>query len=494
MYEKGYGRSIDVFMAINWYNESIKLKYGKAYYSLGNIYENGIGVQKNDKKAYEYYKNGAEIGETSCITSLGRMYENGQYVEENINKAVHWYQMASQKNCPKAQLALGKIYYYGMSPNHISSLSNIDKNNRNYQRVEKNFYEAINLFQKSAEQGETEAQVYLGLCYENGYGVVKDYLMAKMYFEKASKQNDVFGSLYLGKIYMKENNINAALNCFLISLSKGSVDALYYIGKLYDKEEENNNIITSCVDATSDIGLLKSSDKNIAIKYYLQAAEKGHSLAQYRLGNHFCLRKQYIIALYWYLKSSHLSKSQNALGQFYELGFDNEFNKAASTTGLTIDCLLHYTTEQLFSFYNHYCQLAQQNPSPPNQEDSKPPTSNLKEAKKWYYRSIVQGNADAAFNLGQLYETRCFDFASLPKEDDKTTEKEGMTDGNQETSMNGEISQSLPIHKLTAEEIAEVQSRYIQKAILLYEKAKKLGSKEAAERLKQLQSIAYHQF
>jgi len=80
------------------------------------------------------------------------MYENGQYVEENINKAVHWYQMASQKNCPKAQLALGKIYYYGMSPNHISSLSNIDKNNRNYQRVEKNFYEAINLFQKSAEQ------------------------------------------------------------------------------------------------------------------------------------------------------------------------------------------------------------------------------------------------------------------------------------------------------------------------------------------------------
>jgi len=52
------------------------------------------------------------------------------------------------------------------------------------------------------------------------------------------------------------------------------VDALYYIGKLYDKEEENNNIITSCVDATSDIGLLKSSDKNIAIKYYLQAAEK----------------------------------------------------------------------------------------------------------------------------------------------------------------------------------------------------------------------------
>jgi len=139
------------------------------------------------------------------------MYENGNYVNENINKAIYWYQLASQKNCPKAQLALGKIYYYGMNPNHIQD-SNPDSNmedkeeeeQQTFGKVEKNFTEAIKLFQKSAEQGEAEAQVYLGLCYENGYGVVKDYLMAKMNFEKASKQNNILGALYLGKIYMKE--------------------------------------------------------------------------------------------------------------------------------------------------------------------------------------------------------------------------------------------------------------------------------------------------
>jgi len=83
------------------------------------------------------------------------MYENGQFVEENINKAVYWYQMAAQKNCPKAQLALGKLYYYGMSPHHINSLSNtlLDPNeDPSFARIDKNFTEAINLFQKSAEQ------------------------------------------------------------------------------------------------------------------------------------------------------------------------------------------------------------------------------------------------------------------------------------------------------------------------------------------------------
>ncbi|ORX86515.1 HCP-like protein [Anaeromyces robustus] len=518
MYEKGYGISNDICMAIYWYNEAAKYHYGKAFKALGNIYENGIGVIKNDKKAYEFYKNGSDIGEVSCFTCLGRMYENGQYVEENIGKAVYLYQQASQKNCPKAQLALGKIYYYGMSPSHINNQSSIllDTNNGEiYTRIEKNFTEAINLFQKSAEQGEAEAQVYLGLCYENGYGVVKDYLMAKMNFEKASKQNDVLGSLYLGKIYMKENNVTSALNCFLMALSKGSVDALYYIGKLYDIKEEETGIITPCVGDNNILKIysptcLLPSDKNIAIKYYMQAAEKGHSLAQYRLGNYYCLHKHYIIALYWYLKSSHLAKTQNALGQFYELGFDFEFNEAASLTGLTLDCLLHYSIDQLFSFYNHYRQIVEQSKSQQHQQrqhrnknnvNSKS-YSNLKEAKKWYYRSIKQGYADAAFNLGQLYETRCFDLVQLAKEDEAREkeksegerEDEFITEGIDDYSHHFTASIISPLHKLTDEEIAEGQSRYIQKAILLYEKAKKLGSKEAANRLKQLQSIAYQQY
>ena len=70
------------------------------------------------------------------------------------------------------------------------------------------------------------------------------------------------------------------------------MDALYYIGKLYDKEEEENNngngnsnngLLTSCMNTIGSDGLSKSlssssylltTDKNMALKYYLQAAEK----------------------------------------------------------------------------------------------------------------------------------------------------------------------------------------------------------------------------
>ncbi|OUM57617.1 hypothetical protein PIROE2DRAFT_17339, partial [Piromyces sp. E2] len=230
--------------------------------------------------------------------------------------------------------------------------------------------------------------------------------------------------------------------------------------------------------------------------------------------NYYCSHKQYIIALYWYLKSAHLAKTQNALGQFYELGLDTEFKRAAKLTGLTQDCLMRYSVDQLYSFYHHYCQMIQSYKTNGNGEEEEENTtkngegngnnniklhSNLKEAKKWYYRSIRQGNADAAFNLGQLYETRCFDLVALAN-GDNPTERGGemLTEGGyQDPTINDDISHhftTTPLHKLTEEEIAEGQSRYIQKAILLYEKAKKLGSKEAAERLKQLQSLAYHQY
>jgi len=73
----------------NRYGEAAKLKFGKAYNTLGNIYEKGIGVQKDDKKAYEYYKNGADLGEISCYTNLGKILILSSQIE-SINQLIHY--------------------------------------------------------------------------------------------------------------------------------------------------------------------------------------------------------------------------------------------------------------------------------------------------------------------------------------------------------------------------------------------------------------------
>lgn len=47
---------------------------------------------------------------------------------------------------------------------------------------------AVYWYSKAAEQGDAEAQFYLGICYLNGFGVNKDQKQAVMWWEKAAAQ------------------------------------------------------------------------------------------------------------------------------------------------------------------------------------------------------------------------------------------------------------------------------------------------------------------
>ena len=47
---------------------------------------------------------------------------------------------------------------------------------------------AVKYFQQAAEQGDADAQCYLGVCYENGQGVPQSYTEAVKWLKKAAKQ------------------------------------------------------------------------------------------------------------------------------------------------------------------------------------------------------------------------------------------------------------------------------------------------------------------
>ena len=46
-------------------------------------------------------------------------------------------------------------------------------------------------YRKSAEQGNATAHYNLGLCYDKGSGVTKDYSEAVKWYKKAAEQGDV---------------------------------------------------------------------------------------------------------------------------------------------------------------------------------------------------------------------------------------------------------------------------------------------------------------
>lgn len=62
------------------------------------------------------------------------------------------------------------------------------------------YAQAVNWFQKAAEQGEAEAQFRLGRCYEGGLGVAKDYNKAIFWYDKAVAQNHMLAKDILLKL------------------------------------------------------------------------------------------------------------------------------------------------------------------------------------------------------------------------------------------------------------------------------------------------------
>lgn len=64
---------------------------------------------------------------------------------------------------------------------------------------------AIYWLEKSANQGNANAQSTLGLIYYFGDCVPKDYTKAIYWFKKASKQRDAIANYYLAKISRELN-------------------------------------------------------------------------------------------------------------------------------------------------------------------------------------------------------------------------------------------------------------------------------------------------
>ena len=51
----------------------------------------------------------AEKGNSTALYKLGQLYEDGTGVEKNINKAIYWYRKAASKNHYYAKVALKRL-------------------------------------------------------------------------------------------------------------------------------------------------------------------------------------------------------------------------------------------------------------------------------------------------------------------------------------------------------------------------------------------------
>ncbi len=233
-----------------------------------------------------------------------------------------------QRSAPTATITDARNYYYGRNG------------------VTKDYSKAFKMFKELAENGNVEAQNFLGICYRNGHGVAQSNSEAVKWYRKAAEQGESYAQNNLGWCYDQ---------------GYGVVQSYSEAIKWYKKSIAQGNPLAQC-----NLGYLYYYGRGVAIDYYEAArlyrksADQGNARAQCLLG--FCYKNgkgvasDYAEAVKWYRKSADQGDAyaQNNLGWCYYQGQG----------------------------------VAQ----------------NYPEAIKWYKKAVDQGNALAQCNLGFCYE------------------------------------------------------------------------------------------
>ena len=140
----------------------------------------------------------AEQEDFEAWSLLGLLYFYGRGVDKNAEEAISWYRKAAIQGDPQAQYKLIECYLYGRGT--VKNTEEAKKWFEAYHDECEDPYDkywigfpwddersAVKWFSKLAEQGNSEAQYHLGLCYLLGYGVDKNVEEAVKWLEKAAK-------------------------------------------------------------------------------------------------------------------------------------------------------------------------------------------------------------------------------------------------------------------------------------------------------------------
>ncbi len=178
--------------------------------------------------------------------------------------------------------------------------------NQDYER-------ALKILKPLAKNGNSQAQITLGLMYDYGHGVKKSPEESLKWYLMAAEQGVPLVQHDIGVKYFQgqgvEQNYIEAAKWWEMSANAGIADSQFNLGLMYYR----------------GIGIPKDYVK--AAKLFEAAAEQGHGNAQYSLAVMYAFGqskpKNYATALMWFNKAAkqNVAQAQFNLGVFYENGY-----------------------------------------------------------------------------------------------------------------------------------------------------------------------------
>lgn len=143
-----------------------------ALYYLGQMYENGQGVDKDTKKATEYYQKADALGNMQASVQLAKTVFYDDTIENNKEIGLEYLKKTAYNGSTDALYELGEIYNTGNG-------------------VEKDYSYAFGYYLMAAMKGEKRAQHKLALSYINGRGTPQDFENGIKWLARSANQGYV---------------------------------------------------------------------------------------------------------------------------------------------------------------------------------------------------------------------------------------------------------------------------------------------------------------
>ncbi len=96
---------------------------------------------------------------------------------------------------------------------------------------------AIEIWRPLADSGDLKAQTYIGLMYDNGWGVPQDYAEAHRWFRRAAEKGYAKAQYHLAFSFHQGRGVqrsqSEALKWYNLAAAQGNAAAQYNLGKIY---------------------------------------------------------------------------------------------------------------------------------------------------------------------------------------------------------------------------------------------------------------------
>ncbi len=283
---EGYGVTQDREEAVKWFRKAAELfiPEPEAQYMLGICYRDGLGVTQDRAEAVKWFRKAADYPTPDGAYGLGVCYMEGYGVKQDMKEAVKCFLKAAEQGRPYALCALGVCYRNGLGVTEDPAKA------KDYfkKAMEGGHRYSPKGLPERAEDGDHEALYWLGVCYEEGWGVEQDDVMAVACLLGAEQDNDR-AQVALARHYLKTGDRKAAERWLRKAAKRDNPTAKKLLTEVFpgkEAEEETDKSVQAAETGATIEHLqaaLKTGDAE-AVAWIQNAAEQGDSKAQCGLG------------------------------------------------------------------------------------------------------------------------------------------------------------------------------------------------------------------